>query len=265
MNYGMHVSASGVLVNAHRMDVLSNNLANVNTPGFKPQFSDLQARLPENLEDGPFDPGVAKRMLEQIGGGIFAARHQTDFSPGPQVQTGKQLDVALASADTFFVVQASDPKTGQQGVQLTRDGRFHTNDAGELVTNAGHRVLDDRDKPIRVPSGMTVTTISKQGEMSFRDGVGNNLGQAQLQVARVDTAGLEHRGAGMFAMVLGDTRKPAENPDVHQRSIEGSGTNAITTMMEIVAATKAATGNANMIRYHDQMLNQSINTFARIS
>ncbi|MEM9414890.1 MAG: flagellar hook-basal body protein [Planctomycetota bacterium] len=265
MNYGMHVAASGVLVNSHRLDVLANNLANVNTAAFKPQFSDIQERLPERLEDGPFEPGVARRMLEQIGGGVFAGQHQTDFTPGELVQTGQQLDVALTSNDTFFVVRAIDAKTGQAVPHVTRDGRFQTNHEGEIVTQSGAPVLDDRDKPIRVPGGTSTIRISSQGEITFVNETNGELGKARLQVARVDTAGLEHRGAGLFAMATGDTRQEVETPDVQQGSYEGSGTNAITTMMEIVAATKAASGNANMIRYHDQMMNQSINTFARIA
>ncbi|MFI4860634.1 MAG: flagellar hook-basal body protein [Phycisphaerales bacterium JB063] len=265
MNYGMHVAASGVLVNSHRLDVLANNLANVNTPGFKPQFSDVQERLPERLEDGPYEPGVARRMLEQIGGGVYASQHQTNFEPGSLVQTGQDLDVALDSNDTFFVVQARDEKTGELSPHVTRDGRFQTNHEGEIVTGSGARVLDGGDQPIRVPNGTTDIRISQQGDIQFYDKAENSLGQARLQVARVDTAGLEHRGAGLFAMVTGDTRQAVDTPVVHQGSYEGSGTNAITTMMEIVAATKAASGNANMIRYHDQMMNQSINTFARLA
>lgn len=266
MNYGMHVAASGVLVNSHRMDVLANNLANVNTPGFKPQFSDVQQRLPERLEDGPFDPEVAQRMLEQLGGGVFASRHQTSFAAGGLVQTGKDLDVALGSADTFFVVQRTDPATGEQGLSLTRNGRFDRNAQGEMViTGTNHRVLDAQDKPIVIPVEASAIRVSAQGEISFSDGAGGNLGGTQFQVARADTSALEHQGGGLYTMTAGDTRALVENPLVHQGAYEGSGTNAIQTMMQIVSATKAATGNANMIRYHDQMLNQSINTFARVS
>ena len=108
-------------------------------------------------------------------------------------------------------------------------------------------------------------TVSSQGEIRFLGNNGVELGTSQFQVVTADTDGLEHAGEGLFAMTNGDTRRGVDNPDVRQYHYESSGTSPIQTMMQIVAATKAATGNANMIRYHDQMMNQSINTFARLS
>jgi len=264
MNYGMYVAASGVLVNSHRMDVLANNLANVNTPGFKPQLADIQARQPETLEDGPYDPELSKQMLEQIGGGLFAAQHTTSYATASIVDSGMEYDVALTQPNTFFAVQSADANTGELQVQLTRNGRFMTNDAGQLTTQAGHPVLGEGDIPITIPAGTSQTVIANDGTITFRGGEGKELGSVQMQVVTTNTAMLEHRGEGLFHMAAGDHRTPVEHPGVRQFHYEGSGTNAVTTMMEIVAATKAATGNANMIRYHDQMLNQSINTFARL-
>ena len=264
MNYGMYVAASGVLVNSHRMDVLANNLANVNTPGFKPQLADIQARQPERIEDGPFDPDLSRQMLEQIGGGLFAAQHTTSYDAASIVDSGMELDVALTQANTFFAVQTADETTGELGVQLTRNGRFMRNDAGQITTQAGHPVLGEGDVPITIPGGTSQISISNDGEVTFRGGDGEPVGSARLQVVTTDTTMLEHRGEGFFHMAAGDHRTPVEHPGVRQFHYEGSGTNAVSTMMEIVAATKAATGNANMIRYHDQMLNQSINTFARL-
>ncbi len=264
MNYGMYVSASGVLVNSHRLDVLSNNLANINTPGFKPQIADVQSRDPEMIEDGTLDPELSRRMLEQLGGGVFAANHRTSFAVGALIDSGKELDVALTGSDTFFAVQAEDEQTGRSEVHLTRNGRFRNAD-GLIVSSAGHPVLDDGDSPIKIPAGTVNVDISSRGDVMFLDSHGNELGSATLQVVTADTASLEYRGKGLFDMTLGNTRKRADTPDVRQFHYEASGTSPIQTMMEIVAATKAATGNANMIRYHDQMMNQAINTFARLS
>lgn len=264
MNYGMYVSASGVLVNSHRMDVLANNLANVNTPGFKPQVADAQERRPETIEDGTLDPELSRRMLEQLGGGLFAADHKTAFSAGALIDSERPLDVALTGNNAFFAVQVDDPATGRAQVHLTRNGKFDRNADGEIVTAAGHRVLDGGDSPIEVPEGTANITITKEGDIRFLGSGGTELGSATLQVVSADTDALEHRGEGLYAMSTGDTRKPIDHPDVRQFHYEASGTSAIQTMMEIVAATKAATGNANMIRYHDQMMNQAINTFARL-
>jgi flagellar basal body rod protein FlgG len=94
---------------------------------------------------------------------------------------------------------------------------------------------------------------------------GNTVGVDQLQVAKADLATLKPAGENLFEMTAGDSRQIIEQPVMLPGHYESSGVNAITTMMDIVSATKAATGNANMIRYHDQMLNASINTFARVA
>ena len=264
MNYGLYLSASGVMVNAHRQDVLSNNLANVNTVGFKPQFSDVRQRPAERIEDGVADFGVSQFMLEQLGGGVYAGKHHTSFAAGAPVYSDRPLDAALTSGDTFFAVEQLDATTGQMAVRLTRDGRFDVNEAGELVTSAGHRVLGPDDRPIQVVAGATVE-FGPQGQVIQKDNLGNTIREDRLQVARADTAQLQHLGQNLFEMLGGDSRQLVESPAIKPRHYEASGTNAIATMMEIVAATKAATGNANMIKYHDLMMDQSINTFGRVA
>jgi flagellar basal body rod protein FlgG len=263
MNYGLYLSASGVMVNAHRQDVLANNLANVNTAGFKPMFSDVRQRQAESLEDGPVDFGLSHQLLDKLGGGIFADDQRVAFKAGTPVQTGRELDAALTADNAFFVVQHTDPATGTQGVRLTRAGQFTTNAQGELVTQTGHRVLNDRDQPINV--GAAKAVIGRTGQVEMLDTWGNTVGVDQLQVAKADLATLKPAGENLFEMTAGDSRQIIEQPVMLPGHYESSGVNAITTMMDIVSATKAATGNANMIRYHDQMLNASINTFARVA
>lgn len=264
MNYGLYLSASAVMVHSHRQDVLSNNLANVNTPGFKPQFADVQQRPAERIEEGLFDPDISQAMLERLGGGVFAAAHTINFEPGSLIETGRPLDLALTEKDAFFAVQNTNPRTGEAEVMLTRDGRFSINNAGELVTQAGHRVLNAQDNPIRVPEG-TRPHFGPEGQVAFLDQSGAAVGQSRIQVTRADTSKLENHGQNLFRMVGPDTREDVRFPAVQPGHYEGSGTNPIQTMMQIVAATKAATGNANMIRYHDQMMAASVGTFGRVA
>lgn len=264
MNYGLYLSASGVMVNSHRQDVLSNNLANVNTVGFKPQFSDVRQRPAERIEDNVADFGVSQQMLEKLGGGVYAGEHHTSFAPGTPVFSDRPLDAALTSDDTFFAVEQLDSRTGQQEIRLTRDGRFDVNARGELVTSAGHRVLGPNDRPIRIEAGATVE-FGPQGQVTQKDNQGNTIREDRLQVARADTRALQHLGGNLFEMTGGDSRERVDEPSIKPRHYESSGTNSIATMMQIVAATKAATGNANMIKYHDLMMDQSINTFGRVA
>jgi len=264
MNYGLYLSASATMVNAHRQDVLANNLANVNTPGFKPQFADVRQRPPERIEEGMFDPNVSQAMLEKLGGGVYAAPHTINFEAATIIDSGRPLDVALTDNTSFFVVESTDAQSGEVSVLLTRSGRFDINNEGELVTQSGQRVLNDKDQSVRIPEGARAQ-IGPEGQVAFLDRAGGVIGQSKLQVARVDTTTLENRGKNLFAMVGGDTREVIQNPALQPGHYEGSGTNPIQTMMQIVAATKAATGNANMIRYHDQMMSASVGTFGRVA
>lgn len=263
MNYGLYLSASGVMVNSHRQDVLANNLANVNTAGFKPMFTDIRQRPAESIEGAPVDFGLSNALLDKLGGGLFGKEQRVAFKADAQVKTGQNLDAALTADNAFFVVEHTDPRTGEQGVRLTRAGRFSTNNVGELVTQTGHRVLNDRGQPIVIESANAV--IGRTGEVRMLDSLDRTVGSDRLQIVSADLTALKPDGSSLFHMTAGDTREVIESPVLMPGHYESSGTNAIQTMMEIVSATKAATGNANMIRYHDQMLNASINTFARVA
>ena len=263
MNYGLYLSASGVMVNAHRQDVLSNNLANVNTAGFKPMFTDVRQRPAEAIEDGPVDFGLSNALLDKLGGGVFGDEQRIDFSNGASIQSNNPLDAALQQRNAFFVVEHIDPKTGEAGIRLTRAGQFMTNNDGELVTQSGHRVLGINGQPIDIAGAQA--EIRNDGTVALLDNDGNQVGAEQMQVVSADLATLKPDGKNLFEMRGGDTRQPIDEPVLLPRHYEASGTSAIQIMQEIVSATKAATGNAKMIQYHDQMLNASINTFARLA
>lgn len=262
MNYGLYLSASGVMVNAHRQDVLANNLANVNTAGFKPLFTDVRQRPTEAVEDGPVDFGLSNDLLDKLGGGVFGDEQRVSFKTGSRIKSDNPLDAALTTDNAFFVVGHVDPRTGEEGVRLTRAGQFSTNQAGELVTQTGHRVLNETGQPIVINAEKAV--IGRTGLVELFDNQGNPLGNEKLQIVSADLGTLKPDGSNLFVMTAGDTRQPIDRPVLEPRHYEASGVSAIEMMMQIVSATKAATGNARMIQYHDQMLDASINTFARV-
>src|ERR1043165_5413396 len=118
MNYGLYLSATGVLTNSHRQDVIANNLANSETVGFKRNLALFQQRRTEADSQGA--AGLSDQtdpLLEKIGGGLLLSPTYVDHSQGTLEQTGQNLDVAI-HGDGFFAVQ-----DGKQ-TRLTRDGRF---------------------------------------------------------------------------------------------------------------------------------------------
>jgi len=262
MQQGMRISASGAMVSLYRTDVAAANLANVNTVGFKPDSTGAQSRVVVREEDNlPFLP--SNPLLEQLGAGVLAGPRRTSFEQGPLQSTGNDLDVAI-EGDGFFLVGVASENGGQ--TMLTRDGRFTRDDRGQLVQAAsGLPVLGPGGSPIVLPIDDTVT-IDAHGFMY--DEVGSLLGQ--LGVASVaDRSRLNKQGEGLYAVppeVLDSAiaQPLATGVRVHQGMVEGSAVDPIKAMMEVTNAGKSVASNSRMISYHDQLLDQAINTFARV-
>src|SRR4029079_1295416 len=117
MYYGLYMSAAGANSQSHKVEVLSNNLANVNTVGFKRELALLDARESEAIERGLLRRGTQE--LEDVGGGVRMDATFTDFSPGTMQLTHMHSDLAIDATNTFFQVQ----RGGQ--TLLTRAGNFH--------------------------------------------------------------------------------------------------------------------------------------------
>ena len=133
MNRGIYVALSGTLAQQKRLDVLTNNLANVNTPGFKKDKAVFKMALPP-----------AENQMPPFKDKVFVETNSvvTDFSTATHNQTGNPLDIAI-DGDGFFEVMTP------QGIRYTRDGGFKRNEIGELITAEGHQVMGDGG-PIRI-------------------------------------------------------------------------------------------------------------------
>jgi flagellar basal body rod protein FlgG len=258
MNYGIYLSAAGALSSMHHQDVLANNLANMNTVGFKPDSVNTRQRLPERLESpGHFaDP---KLMLERLGGGLFVHPTHVDVSPAELTETGNDLDLAL-DGDGMFVVESRGG--GADRLRLTRDGRFTLNGRGELVMSAsGNRVLDTSGRPIRLDPRATAD-FDADGSITQNGAV-----VAQLRVVPTPpAAALVKVGDNLMRMddpaALG--RRPAAGR-VIQGYTETSGVDPIRTMNSMISAAKRAQANLKMMQYHDHLLGQAFNTYGRVA
>ncbi len=258
MNYGLYLSSSGLLTGMHRLDVAANNLSNVNTTGFKPDFSDSLHRPTARVEDGLFNLESSK-LLEALGGGALQAPARTNFTPAAPVDTGNPLDVAILG-EGFFVVD-SGKGAGEERLRLTRDGGFLVDHQGYLVTGEkGWRVLDEQDQPIHLDPNQAVE-INGAGEI--RQG---GATVAQLQVATVGNVQSLHKvGANMFAAKPGASiDRAASQSAVRAGALEASGVDPIMAMMAVRKASGAISDNTRMIRMHDELMGRAINTFARV-
>jgi flagellar basal body rod protein FlgG len=268
MNYGLYLSASGVLTSMHRQDVIANNLANVATVGFKPDDVTLMSRLPERVEGGPFsmlrgEPADPQWLLEQLGGGQFVNPTRVDMRQGALQRTGNDLDLAI-EGEGFFVVNAN-PNGGERGLRLTRDGRLTVNAAGELCMAAsGHRVLDAHDRPITLDRSAPVA-IDAQGNVRQRDDI-----VATIQLASVnDASALAKDGDNLLRFTDPHSGKLVPRREahgtIHQQHIETSAVDPVMALTSLMNASRAVQANASMMHYHDTILDQAINTFGRVA
>ncbi len=261
MNYGLYLSASGVLTNIYRQDVYANNLANVETAAFKPDVATVHQRDPEAVEDN-LGLDVRHRLLEQLGGGVLAGPQRVSFAPAAQRTTGNPLDVALEAPDTFLAVGLTNPETGQSELRLTRDGRLSRNADGYLVAaTTGHKMLDPSDQPILLSDEAEVK-IDAAGRVLQN---GETVGQLQI-TGVTDLDELVKEGRNLFRFKDDtDLRTDPSLPTLRPGAIEESGVDPIRALMKMIEATKAVTGNANMIRYHDLTMDRAVNVLGRVA
>lgn len=255
MDYGLQISASGALASMHQQDALTNNLANINTTGFKPVLTGTMHRLAARQEDGlPFLSSNA--LLEKLGAGVFAAPERIDFAQGALESSDSPFDLAI-EGDGFFVV--GDPASPS----LTRDGRFTLNGDHQLVmASSGTPVLSAGDGPIHIDPLQGLVEIHADGQI-FQGGVPIN----QIKLADVpDRTVLAKSGMGMFDSRYGAPLSLIDATGrVQQHALEASASNEIDSLMKIQSASRSAQSNLGMIDMQNRLIQSAINTFGRIA
>jgi len=244
MPYGVYLSAAGANAQSHRLQVLSNNLANVNTTGFKPEHAVLQARFAEMIERGDVNPGQGG--IDDLGGGVTIQPAVTNFELGAMRTTGNETDFAINNADQFFVVQRGDEKL------LTRSGNFLFDSAGKLITQAGEAVLGSDGQPIRI-----------QPNLPFQVQQGGRIAQGgeakELMLAKPKSLGdLSHAGGNLFKPLATFDLAAADDRQVSNGTLEASAVSATGAMMELIDASRTYEANVRMIQNQDNVMGSLI-------
>ncbi len=238
MPYGMYLSASGAHVQNHRLEVLSNNLANINTPGFKPSLAVVQARYNKSIEDGDVSPNSG--TLADIGGGAKIQPTQTIFDNGPIENTGNKTDFAIHDDNSFFVV-----KRGEEQF-LTRAGGFDFNSSGQLTNTNGDQVMGVDGNPIQIDP-------SRRFEVHNNGIIQQDGRNVALMLSRPESLGdLARVGDNLFRPLAQTQPVPPNERAVVNGSLEKSAVNPTTAMMELIEATRAYESNLRLIQHHDQ-------------
>jgi len=256
VDYGLNIAASGALTAMYRQDVYANNLANMETVGYKPDIPVVKQRLDARHEDHLNLP--SNKLLERLGAGVLLAPNQVDFTQGSPRSTSNPFDLAI-SGEGFFVVRDSSTGSGDR-FRLSRDGRFLRNSEGTLVNQRGQVVLDTQNRPITVPSS---TNVQIDGDGSIRIG-GERI--AQIQCISVPNPGAlrkENEGGFLANSDLLSSAKPAPGT-ISQNTVEESGVDSIRTLMQIGEASRDAEANFTMIQQLDRMNDRAVNNFGRV-
>lgn len=252
MNPGMRTSASGMIAQQKMVDVIANNLANVNTTGFKRSRAAFEDVLYETVQ-GPRSPnGESVIGAMQIGHGVrLAAVTRIDGQGGPQM-TGRPLDLTI-EGEGFFQVETSDG-----GIAYTRDGSFTLSESGQLLTQGGYALVPG----IVIPPDATVVTISGNGMVSVsvgRDAQTVELGRIEL--ARfANTTGLLSAGGNLYTESSASGAPMTGMADengfgrILQGSLESSNVEVVQEMTDMIAAQRAYEINARAIRAAEDMM-----------
>jgi flagellar basal body rod protein FlgG len=244
------MSAAGAQAQSEKVEVLSNNLANVNTVGFKRELALLQARDAEAVERGMARRGTGAR--EDVGGGVRMNATFTDFSPGTMQLTHIPSDLAIDSPNTFFQVQHGNQKL------LTRAGSFHVSNEGVLVTAAGDPVLASDGSPVQLDPALPVRFIPG----GILEQAGERIELALMRPKNV--SGLHKVGENFFSPDATAQVAPAEERLVRSGYLEMSGVNPVEEMVELITASRAYEANVRIIQQHDAATSGLISRMLRV-
>ncbi|RMH23643.1 MAG: flagellar basal-body rod protein FlgG [Planctomycetota bacterium] len=256
----LHSAATGLTALSTQLDVIANNLANVNTDGFKASRANFQDLL--YVEKA--QPGVENANGDQrptglyVGLGVKVSGTQVDFTQGSLINTGQTLDIAIEGGG-FFQVQVEDERA-EGGVAYTRAGNFTLNEDGELVlaNDQGRRL----EPNISIPDGVESISVSGDGRV-----LAQIAGQAQpqevgqIQLARfINPTGLRQIGENLFAETAASgpptTGNPTENGlgQLRQGFVEGSNVNPTRELIGLIRTQRAFEMNSQSIRTADESL-----------
>lgn len=261
MNYGMTLSAAGVLTSMHRLDVASNNLANASTTAFKPDWVIARARNPERMS-GSVPGAPPQPLLERLGGGLAINPTLSDQRQGTFRTTSRPLDVALDGPGFMMV------RDRQGALALTRDGRLELDAKGQLITaTGGHKVLDTdgdeitlrRDQPIK---------FFEDGSISQGSGI-----VAKLSLVDADARSLRKLADGLYTSpALNNVSRRTGLPDmpesaarIMQAAVEESAVDPVVELVGVMKSTRAFEAGTNLLRQQDQISRRSLDAFGRFA
>lgn len=246
---GLYTAASGMLSKQKKLNIVSNNLANVNNPGFKKDRG-VQSSFKEELISR-VETQQQSVPLGKIGNGVLLEDSFTDHSQGLIKKTGNVLDMAIEGSG-FFVVQTPT------GLKYTRNGNFTLNDSGQIVTHQGYQVMGEKG-PLQTNNDGREISIDSEGRLY--------LGETEEdQILVVNFASnnlLQKEGENLF--VAGeDLEETTANYQIHQGYLENSNVNIVKEMVNMIEINRHYEATQKVISTVDNTLDKAVNEVGRM-
>ena len=248
-------AATGMTAQQMIVDVISNNLSNINTNGFKRSQVDFQDLMYVKLKEAGREvaAGVTAPNGFEIGSGVSPASTLKVFTPGEMANTGRELDLAI-EGDGFFQVTGPNGQT-----RYTRDGAFRLDVNGNLVTSGGF-VLQG----VTIPSGAVSASVAEDGTVTVRMQSGGDFTTqtaGNIILARfTNPSGLTSEGGNMLAESAASGSPTTATPgqsgagSIRQHFLEKSNVQMVTELVNLITAQRAYEINSRAIKAGDEML-----------
>jgi flagellar basal-body rod protein FlgG len=254
MHPALWVSKTGLSAMDKQLSVISNNLANVSTTGFKKDRAVFEDLLYHTVQQ----PGGLQSQNTQLpsglqmGAGVRVSATQKNFAEGDYNVTDRDLDVAI-QGQGFFQILMPDGNMG-----YTRDGQFQLNSEGSLVTSSGFLV----EPQINIPQDAASVTIGDDGTVSImRQGSADNEGVGQLTLAGfINAEGLSSIGQNLFVETAASGAPIIDVPgtsalgNVRQNMVETSNVNAVEELVNLITAQRGYEMNSKVVSAADGMM-----------
>lgn len=255
---GLYTAYTGMLNEQNRMDVLSNNLANASTVGYKKEGTTSQA-FDDVLTLKIKDTSVGSSNVQRIGNmspGVKIGENYTDYSQGSFRITNNTYDLAL-SGEGFFAIEFTN-KAGETDTKYTRAGQFTLNSAGYLVTEEGDYVLDTSSRRIQLDP-LKDSSITSDGTI-YQDGTA----RARIQVVDFENYDyLEKYGETYYQPIEGAEIITSE-ASVNSGYLETSNVQVVSEMVNLISISRAYESNQKIIQTIDDTLEVAANQIGKL-
>jgi len=241
---GLYAACAGLIARSQALDLVANNLANVNTAGFRGQETTFQTQLASQLGATPSMLNLAVNDYGVLGGS------RLDFAQGQIERTGNPFDLAIEGPG-FFAVQTPG------GVMYTRNGNFRVSAQGQLITSDGNPVLGD-EGPVRVPPGDI--SISADGTLSANGALAGKLRLVEFPSGTP----LVSAGESLYSAPTAAAR-PASASRIQQGMLESSNVNAIASAVGLIGLQRNAESlQRAMSLFHTELNRAAVEDLPRV-